>query len=126
MLIDLVAATELELRAVGDGAFHVHGDAGGQGFGALQMFAASLAMCTASVLATYAENVLHVPIDQLRLRVRWSYAERPYRVGEIELDVHWPELPEDRLDAVRRAAAACTVHRTLERPPEVTTTVHRD
>jgi hypothetical protein len=29
---------------------HIHGEAGGEGFGALQMFAASLVLCAASVL----------------------------------------------------------------------------
>lgn len=126
MLLDLIGRTELEVRDLASGHFHVTGDAEGEGFGALQMFAASLGLCTAAVLTAYSQNVLQVPIDNLRLRVRWAYTERPHRVGEIALEVRWPELPGDRVDAVRRAAAACTVHRTLERPPEVTTTVHRD
>jgi uncharacterized OsmC-like protein len=126
MVVDLIAPTELEVRELGRPAFVLSGDAGGEGFGALQMFAASLGACTGAVLVAYSENVLHVPVDGLRLRVRWRYAERPRRVGALELEVHWPELPEDRLDAVRRAAASCTVHRTLERAPDVETTVHRD
>lgn len=121
-----MGSTELLLRNLGEPGLHLHGDAGGEGFGALQMFAASLALCTASVLTTYAKNVLKVDTQRLALGVRWEYAERPFRVGSMELVVRWPELPEDRVDAARRAAASCTVHRTLERPPDVTTTVTRD
>jgi uncharacterized OsmC-like protein len=125
MLVDLIGPTELELSQLSDPALHLHGDAGGEGFGALQMLAASLGSCTGSVLVAYSDNVLHVPVAGLRLRVRWRYAERPRRVEAFDLAIHWPELPEDRVDAVRRAAAACTVHRTLERGPEVETTVAR-
>ena len=125
MRIDLRGATELELSQISLPALDIQGDAGGEGFGALQMLAASLALCTGAVLATYAENVLKIGTAGLRLGVSWAYAERPFRVKSMELRVHWPELPEDRLDAVRRAAASCTVHRTLENPPEITTTVDR-
>jgi uncharacterized OsmC-like protein len=94
-------------------------------YSAMQMFGTSLALCTLSVLAAYAEQ-LQVGIDELSARIRWDYVEDPFRIGHIEIEVRWPEVPESRLRAVERAAAQCTIHNTLHHPPEITTTVTRD
>lgn len=102
---------------------HIHGDAGGEGFSALQMLACSLVLCTGSVLAAYAEGVLKAGIEDLSLRVRWEYADNPYRVGSMHMTVRWPQVPDNRIEAVKRAASTCTVHRTFERPPAIETTV---
>lgn len=91
-------------------------------FSALPMFATSLGLCTASVLATYGEQ-LDVPLEDLRVRVSWTYAEDPYRVDDIDMAITWPSLPESRREAVRRAAEKCTIHNTLHDPPEIETRV---
>lgn len=124
MKLLLHGPTELEVVELGSaGHLHVEGDAGGEGFGPLQMLAASLALCTASVMISYDEGVARVGVDGLSVRVRWSYGDR--RVDAMEMDIVWPALPEKRLEPARRAAASCTVHRTLHDPPRVTTTVAR-
>lgn len=105
---------ELSVEAVGEGAY----------FSALQMFAASLALCTYSVLASYAQRI-NAGTGGMRMRVRWNYADNPYRVADIDLAVEWPELPESRLEAAERAANHCTLHHTLAHPPAVRTTVAR-
>lgn len=124
MKLILHDATELEATEIDAGDhLHVEGDAGGEGFGPLQMLAASLALCTASVLSAYAENVARVGTTKLSVRVRWSYDDS--RVARMQMAITWPELPEERVVPARRAAASCTVHRTLEHPPEIETTVSR-
>jgi uncharacterized OsmC-like protein len=123
MKLNLPALTELELSELSLPGFVLEGDAGGEGFGALQMFAASATLCAASVLVHYAEHVLHVGYEQLSLGTRWSYTEDNRRVDRIELVVHWANLPENRRDAVRRAVETCTIHHTLEHPPELLTRV---
>ena len=125
MQLRLTRATELEATAFGEAGMDVVGDADGEGFGPLQMFAASMALCTASVMHEYGHHVLGVGVDRLTIRVRWSYGERPNRIDRMELTIRWPDVPEDRVDAARRAAASCTIHRTLEHPPEVVTSVER-
>mgnify|MGYP006290585083 CR=1 FL=1 len=100
-----------------EGEVHAH-------YSALQMFATSLGLCTASVLLTYGERVDAEP-DDLTVRVAWTYTEDPYRVDEIEMDIDWPSLPESRLEAARRAAETCTIHNTLHHPPDVETRVNR-
>jgi len=125
MHLKLLAPTKLTLSELETPGLRVHGDAGGEGFGPLQMFAASLALCTAAALASYADNVLSVSIASLRIELSWSYAERPYRVDGIEMEIVWPELPDSRLRAAERAAKSCTIHHTLEQPPHIATRVQK-
>lgn len=126
MVIELHGATDLELAELAEPGMHVHGDADGEGFGPLQMFAASLVLCSASVLDAYARGVLETDVQRLSLRARWQYAERPHRVSRIDVTIRWPDVPESRLEAVERAVASCTVHGTLEHPPEIETRVVRE
>lgn len=91
-------------------------------FSALQMFATSLALCTYSVLYGYGAQ-LHVASDGIAIRVRWRYVEQPFRIGAIDMKIHWPDLPKSRLKAAERAAAMCTIHNTLHQPPAVVTRV---
>lgn len=91
-------------------------------FSALQMFATSMALCTFSVLFSYAETI-GVDPEPIAIRMRWSYAPNESRIDEIAMDIDWPGLPASRKTAAQRAAASCTVHRTLEHPPVVHTRV---
>ena len=125
MIIHLHGATDLEITDVEEPGMHIHGDADGEGFSALQMLASSMALCTASVLVAYAEGVLKTDARTLSVRVTWEYAESPYRVGSMHTTVVWPDVPDNRVDAVARAVKSCTVHRTLEHPPKLTTEVRR-
>jgi uncharacterized OsmC-like protein len=80
------------------------------------MLGSSLAACTFSVLAAWGERA-KFGLDDLVLEVWWTFAEKPHRVDQLGLDIHWPSLPASRLEAAKRAAALCTVHQTLEHPP---------
>lgn len=91
-------------------------------YSAMQMFATSLGLCTASVLASYAEQV-GVSIEKLAVRVKWQYAEGPFRIGSIDMQIFWPELPQSRRIAAERAASHCTIHHTLEHSPQLSTRV---
>lgn len=118
MKVQSTGPTELELSEVGVAEVRL-----APSFGAVELLAASLAVCTGAVLKVHAENVVKLPLDNVRVRVGWTTEERPLRVAAFELDILWPELPEARRDSVRRAALTCTVHRTLEHSPEITTRV---
>ena len=89
-------------------------------FGPLHMLAASLATCTVAVLASWAEAV-GLDLEGLEVRLAWRYVEKPYRVGDYEMTIAWPALPEERLERARRVAEACTVHHTLTHPPTIQT-----
>lgn len=84
----------------------------------LHMLAASLATCTLSVLAGWAD---HAGLDatEIEIGLTWDYVEGPYRVGRFDLAIRWPGLPPARQAAVERVAAQCTVLHTLEHPPAI-------
>lgn len=82
------------------------------------MLGSSLAVCTHSMLASWATHA-GVGTDGLVIGVRWSFAEQPHRVGEIELTFDWPELPANRRAAAERVAALCPIHATLHHLPKV-------
>ena len=92
-------------------------------YSALQMFATSLALCTYSVLASYAEQI-NVSSDKIAVHLQWSYEKDPFRITYIEMDIDWAELPSTRLEAARHAAMMCTLHNTLAHPPEFVTRVN--
>lgn len=83
------------------------------------MLASSLATCTFSVLYSWATNA-GLSADDLAIEVGWAFADDPHRVGQMEVELVWPSLPEARRAAAERAAELCTVTRTLRQGPEIT------
>lgn len=84
-----------------------------------QMFASGLAVCTFGVLQSWASNA-GVNADDLVIDVTWSFAEKPHRVGAMELSYQWPSLPPDRKAVAHRVAELCPLHKTLVQSPELT------
>lgn len=119
MQITVLAPDHLRLdTALGDDGLSVEGE-----FGPLQMLAASLALCTASVTHTYAETA-SFDLFGLAVEIRWDYADDPYRVGRYDITLHLPEsVPVARHRAIIRAADTCTVHQTLTHSPTIETVV---
>jgi len=122
MRITLHGPQDLTLSAVSEEGLQVSAEHEDAHFSAMEMFNTSLALCTASVLMSYAEHA-GVGLEGMTLRMRWEYRDDPYRIGHIGMDIRWPGLPENRHKAARRAAEQCTLHHTLEVPPEVETRV---
>jgi len=86
------------------------------------MLASALATCVLSVLDSWAE---HAKLDAsgLAVEVDWRFAEKPHRVGAMDLKVIWPQLPTERRAAAERAAHLCAIHNTLANSPTVTTEI---
>jgi len=125
MRVHLDSESDLTLSALPEAGFDVDVEPGVHAhYSALQMFATSFALCTASVLTEYAD-IVGAQSDDLSIRVRWSYADDPFRIDRIEMEVLWPSVPESRLKAAQRVATQCTLHHTFAQPPEVLTEVHR-
>lgn len=89
---------------------------------AFHLVAAGLAMCTLSVLYSWAHQA-GLAADDLHLHIEWGFGGEPYRMQDIDMRVHWPGLPEARRAAAARAAEQCTVHATLSHGTEVRTVV---
>ncbi len=89
----------------------------------VQMLAAALALCTAAVLREYA-TVGQFTLAPFAVDVRWDYAERPHRIGSIQLGLLLgPHVPPSRHRALKRASGRCTVHNTLTNVTPLETTV---
>ncbi len=90
--------------------------------GAVHLCVASLAWCTYSILASYGQRI-EAGTDGMTVDLAWRYAEKPHRIGHIDMTIHWPQVPETRMDAAMRAAAMCTLHKTLLHGVEIDTTI---
>ncbi|MFN7134212.1 MAG: OsmC family protein [Myxococcales bacterium] len=94
-------------------------------YSAFQMFTVGIGLCTASVLSAYGAQI-GVPTDQLTVRIAWTLGEKPRRIGTLDMQINWPGLPDSRLRAAELAAAQCPLHRTLELPPKLSTSITND
>jgi uncharacterized OsmC-like protein len=90
-----------------------------QTYSPFHMLASSLAMCTFSVMHSWATHA-DLRADDLTIDVRWTFAADPQRVNEMSLAFDWPSLPARRLAAAKRVAEMCTIHATLKHLPRVT------
>jgi putative redox protein len=84
----------------------------------VELFVTSLATC----VAVYARRYLarHDLPDGLSVRGEFTMAEHPTRIGEVSLVIRLPEgVPDQRRAALLAVVSHCTVHNTLENPPEV-------
>ena len=104
------------------GPLTIEADSAEKQYSPFHMMASGLAVCTYSVLASWAANA-KLAVDDLALEVGWTFAEEPHRVGSYQVVIEWPSLPEARRTAAVRAAALCTVKKTLEMPPTIDTQV---
>ena len=118
MKITLLTEESIRLEPTA-GAMTIEALSADQQYSPFHMLASSLAYCTWSVLASWASHI-DVGADDLSIEVRWSVAEKPHRVGNIDLSFEWPSLPENRRAAAKRASALCAVHATLSHSPSIT------
>jgi uncharacterized OsmC-like protein len=121
MKILLLAEDRIRVEG-GAGPLSVEADSAETTYSPGHMVASGLAVCTLSVLHSWATHASLEAAD-LALEVAWSYLEEPHRIGEWRLEVDWPSLPTERRAAAERAASLCMIKKSLEMPPSITTTV---
>ncbi|MFD6230349.1 OsmC family protein [Streptomyces sp. NPDC060232] len=84
-----------------------------------ELFAASLATCVAFYAGRY---LLRHGLSREGLGVRAEFVmatDRPARVAAVRMViVPPPQLPEERRAGLLAVASHCTVHNTLQRPPD--------
>ena len=85
-----------------------------------ELFVASLASCVAFYAGRY---LTRHGYSRTGLTVSASFefaTDRPTRIGEIRMSVKVPtDLPESRWLALAAVARHCTVHNTMNNPPQV-------
>ena len=102
-----------------EGLLTIEADSPSQSYSPFHMLGSALATCTFSVLYSWATNS-EFDVDDLQIRVSWSFAENPHRVGDMKMELHWPSLPQERRAAAERAAGLCAVHATLSHTVPIT------
>jgi len=117
----LVAEDRLRLEG-GAGPMSIEADSAEMTYSPGHMVGSGLALCTASVLHSWATHA-KLPADDLAIEVAWKYVEDPHRIGEWSLAIDWPSLPEERRNAAVRAASLCSVKKSLEIPPTIETSM---
>ncbi|AHG91781.1 OsmC family protein [Gemmatirosa kalamazoonensis] len=94
------------------GLLTIDADSAERQYSPFHMLGSSLAVCTFSVLASWATHA-NIPFDDLVIDVSWTFAEKPHRLDTVKLAFTWKSLPPNRLEAAKRAAALCPIHATL-------------
>lgn len=116
------------MKLILEGETRVRLEAGGTGFeiesegppiSPYHLLAGSLASCTMLTLGSWAGQA-GIDVERLTIHLSWeNAAERPARIQRIEMELHWPELPEERIRVAERAADLCPIHATLGRGTEI-------
>ena len=94
---------------------------GGRGAGPspVELFAGSLGACIAMMVQGYCDRHGYNDGD-VGVNLTLELADSPKRIGGIVVDVELPsDVPEDRIDVIKRMAERCPVHETLRDPPRV-------
>ena len=117
MKITLLSEDAIRYEAV-PGPLTIEAQSADEQYSPFHMLGSSLAVCTFSVLASWASHA-NIPFEDLVIDVSWAFAEKPHRIGEVKLSFAWKSLPATRLEAAKRAAALCPIHATLHHSPTV-------
>ena len=117
MKITLLSDDHLRLEDA-PGPLTVEAETAEFGYSPFHMLGSGLGACIYSLLQSWAAHA-GIAADKLAIEVRWTFAEKPHRIGRYEVALEWPGLPESRRAAATRAAALCPVHATLRHSPEI-------
>ena len=85
-----------------------------------ELFVAGLGTCVGFYVERYLRRH-HLPLEGLAVSVEYEIGERPARVTTVGIRLALPAgVPSERLPGLMAVASHCTVHNSLEDPPEVT------
>jgi putative redox protein len=91
-------------------------DEGGTDAGAApaELLAAALGACMAMHIAKYCQTA-RLPHEGFGIDLDYQLVQDPLRIGSLTVDITLPPgFPENRKEAVKRAAQQCTVKNTLK------------
>jgi uncharacterized OsmC-like protein len=85
----------------------------------VELLAGSLGACIAMMVQTYCDRHGYTDGD-VGVSLTLELADAPKRIAGIVVDVELPaDVPEDKLEVVRRMAERCPIHETLASSPRV-------
>jgi uncharacterized OsmC-like protein len=91
----------------------------GTGFRPTELLLGALGACTMGTLLEFCRNV-GIPLESFSIEVEGKREKAPERIGEVRLTlVLSGEVPEERVETLRRVAKGCRVHYTMTHPPRI-------
>lgn len=85
-----------------------------------ELLLAGLGSCILSMVVDYALRN-EIDADGVSVTVTGYMKSRPRRMADIKTELHFPDgLSSTQVDALLRAGSHCTIHTTLNNPPEIT------
>lgn len=104
------------IKTISDQAFPVGNN---EGLTPVELMGSALGVCVAVYAAGYLERN-SIPLEGFSVVLDFTMADKPKRVGAYELKVNVPqELTERQRASLSRIVTGCTVHNTLQHPPEI-------
>jgi uncharacterized OsmC-like protein len=94
---------------------------GGQdaGMSPVELFVGSVAGCVGYFVGQFCSRH-NIPRDGLSVDAEWAMAERPHRVGRIDIAIHLPHrITPEQKERLLKVAQGCTVHQSLTVAPTV-------
>ena len=99
----------------------MHKDAGGEdsALNPVELLMGSLGACIGMMVQAYCRTH-DLPSEGILVNAVSTLASDPTRIESIVVDISLPEgFPDNRREAVLRAAKTCPIHNTLESCPEI-------
>ncbi|MEK6709191.1 MAG: OsmC family protein [Nitrospinota bacterium] len=91
----------------------------GMGFRPTELLLAALGSCTLGTLLEFCKN-MGIPLESCTVEVEGKREKAPERIGEVRVVLALAgEVPEERIETLRRVAKGCRVHYTLTHPPKI-------
>ena len=90
-----------------------------QGMNPIELFNAAIASCAAFYAMTFLNRRIK-DLKGLKVESSWSFAENPYRIGEISLNVKLPDkISEPSRKGLLRSIEHCPLKNTLDHTPKI-------
>ena len=91
----------------------------GTGFRPTELLLGALGACTMGTVLTFCKN-MEIPVESFAIDVEGTRETAPERINEIQVSLHLAgDIPEERLDTLKRVANGCRVHYTITHPPKI-------
>jgi len=78
-----------------------------------QLFAASMASCTAAFAAKYCKTA-GIDSTDIKVTLEFDKVENPTRLTDLKMKISLPNVPEKRKNALLKAAGFCPVHESIK------------
>ena len=91
----------------------------GMGFRPTELLLSALGACTMGTLLEFCKN-MSIPLESFSIELEGKREKAPERVGEIRISLALSgDVPEERIETLRRVAKGCRVHYTMTHPPKI-------